>query len=101
MRMKRHLAEPARAFRGSPKKTVPARKKSANLSIDAEILDAAKAQGINLSAVLEEELRKRVKDARVKKWQKENSASLKSYAKLIQRAGVFGAELLDLDDTSV
>jgi antitoxin CcdA len=101
MRMKRALAEPARKFRHTKGEAPSRRKKPANVSIDAEILAAAKAQGINLSAVLEEELRKRVQDARVKKWQKENRAVFESYNKYIERNGIFGEELLDLDDPSV
>ena len=95
MRMKRHLAEPGRPFRHKW------RKKAANVSIDAEILAAAKAQKINLSAVLEEELRKRVQQDRIRQWQKENRAAIESHNRYIAKNGTLSEHILDLDDPSV
>jgi antitoxin CcdA len=73
-------------------------KRSVNLSVDAEILAAAKAQGINLSAVLENELARLTEDERVKRFQEENREYFECYNRLIERAGVFGEEFQDWDE---
>jgi antitoxin CcdA len=79
----------------------PGPKRAVNLTIDAEILAAAKAQGINLSQTLEDELRKRTQAAREAKWREENRESIESFNRLIERAGVFGEEFQDWDDPPV
>ena len=79
----------------------PGRKRAVNLSIDEEILAAAKAQGINLSETLQNELRKRTQEAREAKWREENRETIESYNRLIDRAGVFGEEFQDWDDPPV
>lgn len=104
MRMTDGFDEAGKPFRHSghigsgPK---PGPKRAVNLSVDAEILAAAKAQGLNLSQVLEEELRRLTKDAREAKWREENRASIESYNRLIERAGVFGEEFQDWDERTV
>ncbi len=76
----------------------PGPKRAVNLSIDAEILAAAKAQDINLSQVLEEELRRLTKEAREAKWREDNREAIQSFNRLIERAGVFGEEFQDWDE---
>ncbi len=73
-------------------------KRSVNLSINAEIHEAAKAQGINLSQTLEDVLAKLTEDARVTKWREENRDFIESYNAYIERNGVFGEEFQDWDD---
>jgi len=75
---------------GQPPK--PGRKRAVNVTIDENILAEAKAQGINLSKVLEDELRERVKAAKIARWQEENRDALESFNRLIERAGIFGEE---------
>ena len=76
-------------------------KKAVNVSVDAEVLAVAKELGINLSRVLETELRKLTEDARVEKWSRENKAHIDSYNAYIERNGIFGEEFQDWDDESV
>jgi antitoxin CcdA len=101
MRMIRQFDDPPKPFRNSAQ-AGPARKpglkRAVNLSIDAEILAAAKAQGVNLSQALEDELRKRTQESREARWREENRESIESYNKLIERAGVFGEEFQDWDE---
>jgi antitoxin CcdA len=73
-------------------------KRSVNLSVNAEILAAAKAQGINLSEVLENELARLTEDERVKRFQEENREYFESYNAYIERNGVFGEEFQDWDE---
>ena len=49
------------------------KKKAVNLSIDAELLKESKDAGLNLSKVLEEELRR----LRVEAWKRENADAIK------------------------
>jgi antitoxin CcdA len=92
MRMTKSFDEGAKPFRHSahigpgPK---PGPKRAVNLSIDAEILTAAKAQGINLSQALEDELRKRTQESREAKWQEENREALESYNRFIAEHGIW------------
>lgn len=68
-------------------------KKSANLSIDAELLRHARQLKINLSQTLEERLREIVLDAKGKKWVAQNRAALESYNRHVERNGTFSDKL--------
>jgi antitoxin CcdA len=97
--IKQGLNDPPRRFEGPAR---PARKKRAvNLSVDAELLDLARDMGLSPSQVLESALRKETEAERIRRWQQANRESLESYNRLIEQAGVFGEELLDLDDSAV
>ncbi len=100
MRMKKQLSESPKPYRARPKRRPeahigqrkPGRKRAVNLAIDEAILAEAKAQGINLSQTLEDELRRRTQEKKIKRWQEENREALESYSELIKRAGIFGEE---------
>jgi antitoxin CcdA len=108
MRMARQFSDPPRPFRGKSERRLPhigerkpGRKRATNVSIDEDILAAAKTMKINLSETLEEELRKRVQAERDEKWRKENRAAIESYNRFIEKNGVFGAEFQDWDESAV
>ncbi len=63
-------------------------KKAVNLSIDAELLSAAKAAGVNLSAVLEAALREQIRAERWEAWEKENEASIDSMNRYVAKHGL-------------
>ena len=67
----------------------PGTRRAVNLTIDADILAAAKAQGINLSQTLEEELRRLTKKEREAKWQEENREAFESYNRFIAEHGIW------------
>ena len=93
--MKKHLSDPSRSFRSPPERRnigeqrAPCRKRAANVSIDAEILAAAKAMGINLSQMLESALRVRVQDERNRKFQQEHREAIESYNQFIAKNGIW------------
>ena len=88
MRMTKGLSDEARPFRrAEPKKT--ARKRAANVSIDAEILAEAKAMGINLSQTLEDELRKQVKEEKIRRWSEDNKEAIESHNRFIEKHGIW------------
>ena len=92
MRMPNQIDDPSKPFRHSarigpgPK---PGPKRAVNLSIDAEILAAAKEQGINLSQTLEDELRKLTQSAREAKWIEENREAIEAHNRFIEQHGIW------------
>ena len=101
--MVRHFAEPRRPFKGAerPRADDHSAKRSVRVSVDAEILKAAREIGVNLSKALEDALRVATEEERIRRWQIENKPFTDSYNAYIERNGVFGEELLDLDDPPV
>ena len=95
--MAKHLSDPPRPFRREEPFVIrhlgdrpkPGPKRAANVSIDAEILAEAKAMKINLSQTLEEELRKRVQDERVRRFQEEHREAFESYNRFIEKNGIW------------
>lgn len=69
--------------------TVPAgKRKAVNLSIDAEVLAAARAVGINLSRVTEQALRAATKQERETRWREENRAWIEAHNRWIEENGI-------------
>jgi len=60
-----------------------------NVSIDSELLESARKQGIVISQLLEEALRKRLKEQAQRDWEKENSSEIRAYNEYIDEHGVF------------
>jgi antitoxin CcdA len=90
--MTKEMDDPAKPFRHSGrigKGSKPGPKKAVNLSVDAEILAAAKAQGINLSQVLEDELRERTKEERIKRFQEQHREAFEEHNRFIEQHGIW------------
>ncbi len=94
--MVRHFSDPQKPFRGKAEQKLPhigerktARKRAANVSIDGDILAAAKEMNINLSQTLEDELRKRVQAERDRKFQEEHREAIESYNRFIAKNGIW------------
>ena len=68
-------------------------KKAVNVSIPAELLDAARAEDINLSAALETALAEKLRTRRREKWLAENSGGIAAYNREIDEHGSFGDKL--------
>lgn len=67
--------------------TVP--KKATNLSIRADLIEEARALGINLSHTLEMALAAEVKKAKEKQWLEENRAAIEAYNREIAEHGLW------------
>ena len=63
------------------------RKRAVNLSVDAELLDAAKEAGTNLSALLEGALRTALKEHRRQQWYEQNQAAIEAGNAELERNG--------------
>jgi antitoxin CcdA len=71
----------------SPKSKAP--KQATNLSINRDLLNAAREAGVNLSAALEEALQEKVAVARREKWKRDNAEAIADYNELVAEHGVF------------
>jgi antitoxin CcdA len=71
----------------TPKLKAP--KQATNLSINRDLLNAAREAGINLSAALEEALQEKVAAVRREKWKRENAEAIAEYNDLVAEHGVF------------
>ena len=64
-------------------------KKSANLSINADLLQQAKQLNINLSQTLEQHLAEIVRQAQRSQWLAENKDALDDYNRRMEKHGTF------------
>ncbi|MGR3321322.1 MAG: type II toxin-antitoxin system CcdA family antitoxin [Pseudooceanicola sp.] len=67
--------------------TGPAKRRT-NISVDAELLDIARELGLNVSAISEEALAARIRQARAEAWQAENAGAMRQRRDWIGRNGV-------------
>ena len=63
-------------------------KRAANLSIDAALLEQARALDINLSATFEASLREAVRQRKAAAWLEENRAALQSSNEWVEKNGL-------------
>ena len=68
-------------------------KKSANLSINADLLQRAKQLNINLSQTLEQHLTEIIRQAQRSQWLAENRSALDEYNRRIEKHGTFSDSL--------
>jgi antitoxin CcdA len=64
-------------------------KKAANLSISADLLLAARSNGINLSATLESAIAHKLRELGRLKWLEQNGAAIQAYNRDIEEHGTF------------
>ena len=64
-------------------------KRAANLSVNAELLDQARALDINLSATLEKALEAEVRARLREQWLAENREAIAAYNRRLERDGVW------------
>ncbi len=65
-------------------------KKAVNVSIQSELLDAARAEDINLSATLEVALVDQLRIRRRERWRTENEAAIEAYNSDVDENGSYG-----------
>jgi antitoxin CcdA len=65
-------------------------KKAVNVSIQSELLDAARAEDINLSATLETALADQLRIRRRDRWRTVNEAAIQAYNRDVDEHGSFG-----------
>jgi len=65
-------------------------KKAVNVSVRTELLDAARAEDINLSATLEAALADQLRIRRRNRWRSENAGAIEAYNRDVDENGSFG-----------
>src|SRR5262245_8627781 len=75
---------------GQPPK--PARKRAVNVTVDEDILAEAKQLGLNLSQVLNDELRRRVTEEKIRRFEAEHREAIEAHNRFIDKHGIFGEE---------
>ena len=69
-------------------RSTPARKRPTNLSLDADLVEAARALDINVSAACERGLAAEVKKAREQQWLEENLPALEAWNEWVRENGL-------------
>lgn len=67
-------------------------RKPVNLSLDAALVEEARAAKINLSAVAEKALRAEIASLAAERWRRENASALEAMRRRIDDEGVAGEE---------
>jgi antitoxin CcdA len=66
----------------------PGRKRPLNISIRADLVDAARASGTNISAVVERALESELREQRREKWRAENRKAIEAWNRWIEENGI-------------
>jgi antitoxin CcdA len=82
MRIMRKNSLPDRTNRSSPKRAT-------NVSIRSDLLDAARAAGVNLSATLERALAEELASVKRAQWREENREAIAAYNEHVDGHGAF------------
>jgi len=72
-----------------PSPTRTQAKSATNVSIRRDLLEAARASKINLSATLEQALIEKLRQAQQRQWREENRDSIAAYNQHVEKHGVF------------
>lgn len=67
-------------------------RRATSMTLDATLLDEARALGVNLSRAAEEGIAARTKAARAEAWQRENAEAIQNYNEYIEKNGLPLAE---------
>ena len=66
-----------------------AAKKAVNLSIDAELVAEARANGTNMSALLERSLQTELREKRQDQWRKDHAEAIANWNTLLDEEGLW------------
>jgi len=66
-----------------------AHRKAVNLSLDAGLVDQARALDLKLSGIAEKAIREAVRAEATKRWREDHAAALDEYNKLVEKRGIF------------
>lgn len=64
------------------------RRKATNISLDSDLLEAAKALGVNISRACERGLAEQVSETRAERWLQENKQALESSNLFVEKNGL-------------
>jgi antitoxin CcdA len=64
-------------------------KKAVNLSLDRALLAKAKAEGLNLSAELEQSVRAKISSIEAERWKRENAVAIEAWNDELEKNGLW------------
>ena len=70
----------------------PSKKTATNLTINASLVEEARALGLNLSELAEQGIAAAVKAERERQWKEENAAAIRSHNEWVEKNGLPLAE---------
>ena len=73
----------------SPLKPRGTAKRAANVCVRRDLLEAARAAGVNLSATLERALTEELRELQRRKWREENSGAIAAYNEHVAKHGTY------------
>ena len=76
---------PAAPLKRRPRQTL---KKATNVTLNADVLDAAKALGINVSQVCDQRLREVVAQEQQRRWRSEHADFIAAYNTTVEQEGL-------------
>jgi antitoxin CcdA len=82
----------AHGANGKMQERVKLRKRAVNLSIDAALIDEAKAAGTNLSALLEQALTEELREVRLERTRAEHRPAIEAYNRFVAENGLLSDE---------
>lgn len=72
----------------TPSRARPSGKRAANLSLSADVLDAAKELRLNVSQLCDQYLRETVRREQDRRWQEEHAGFIKAYNATLETEGL-------------
>lgn len=90
--MKRASRRASRARRPAPPPSRRGRKGPTNLSLRVDLVDRARALGLNLSDVVERALEDAIVEAERARWLTDNEQAIDQYNAFVEKHGLFGDE---------
>ena len=81
---------PNSGFAISPRGT-PGAKRATNVSLSSELLEAARAAGVNLSATLERALTEELARLKRRQWREQHAGAIAAYNEQCEKHGTFSA----------
>ncbi|MGQ0530933.1 MAG: type II toxin-antitoxin system CcdA family antitoxin [Panacagrimonas sp.] len=80
---------------GSPAKPArPGARRRVNLSLSANILDDARALGLNISRIADDTLAAAVREEKARRWAEDNRAAIEHHTRRIERSGMWNKDLV-------
>lgn len=67
---------------------MPATRRATSMTLDATLLDEARALGVNISRAAEEGIRLQVRAERARRWKEDNAQAIVDYNRWIEENGV-------------
>lgn len=72
---------------------MPVTRRATSMTLDAALLDEARALGVNLSRAAEEGILSQVRAARARRWKEENAEFIKDYNDWIAENGIPNSDI--------